>query len=44
LSSKRYLCDFFLPEEANMPVLLIPVLVGIPVVLAGGYYIIHAMH
>jgi len=27
-----------------MPVLLIPLLVGVPVVLAGGYWIIHSMH
>jgi hypothetical protein len=32
------------PEETTMPVLLIPLLVGVPVVLAGGYWIIHSMH
>ena len=31
-------------EESVMPVLLVPLLVGVPVVLVGGYYIIHAMH
>jgi hypothetical protein len=32
------------PKEAIMPALLIPVLVGIPVLFVGGYYIIQAMH
>jgi hypothetical protein len=27
-----------------MPVLLVPILIGIPVVLGGGYFIIHALH
>jgi hypothetical protein len=31
-------------KEVTMPVLLIPLLVGVPVVLAGGYWIIHSMH
>jgi hypothetical protein len=31
-------------EEPVMPVLLVPLLIGVPVVLVGGYYIIHAMH
>jgi hypothetical protein len=30
-------------KEATMP-LLIPVLVGIPVLFVGGYYIVHAWH
>jgi hypothetical protein len=30
-------------KEANMPI-LIPVLVGIPVLIGGGYLIIHAFH
>lgn len=30
-------------KEANMPILL-PVLIGVPVILAGGYFIVHAWH
>jgi len=27
-----------------MPVFIVPILIGIPVVLGGGYLIIHALH
>jgi hypothetical protein len=30
--------------EANMPVLLVPILLGIPVLFVGGYYIIKAVN
>ena len=33
-----------LKEEAKMPVLLVPILLGIPVLFVGGYYIIKVMH
>jgi hypothetical protein len=29
------------PEEDDMPVLLVPILVGIPIVLGGGYLVYH---
>jgi hypothetical protein len=35
-------CDIDQPKENVMPVLLVPILVGIPVVLVGGYWIVHA--
>jgi hypothetical protein len=41
---RRYLDTRSKPQERTMPVLLIPLLVGVPVVLAGGYYIVQAMH
>jgi len=31
-------------QETNMPVLLVPLLVGIPIVLGGGYLIYHVVH
>jgi hypothetical protein len=31
-------------QQLAMPVLFVPLLIGVPVVLAGGYFIIHAMH
>ena len=31
-------------QETNMPVLLVPLLVGIPIVLGGGYLIYHVLH
>jgi hypothetical protein len=40
----RYHATWFNKKEAMMPALLIPVLVGVPVLLVGGYYIVQAMH
>jgi hypothetical protein len=31
-------------KEANMPVLLVPILVGVPVLLGGGFLIYHFVH
>jgi hypothetical protein len=30
-------------EEAQMPVLIVPILLGIPVLFVGGYYLIKAV-
>jgi hypothetical protein len=30
-------------EETQMPAFVIPVLIGIPVLVAGGYFVIHAI-
>lgn len=30
--------------EVFMPVLIVPLLIGIPVLIGGGYFIIKAMH
>jgi hypothetical protein len=32
------------PEELPMPVLLVPLLIGVPVVIGGAYLLIHAFH
>jgi hypothetical protein len=37
-----YVCGTTI-QETNMPVLLVPLLVGIPVVLGGGYLIYHVV-
>jgi hypothetical protein len=29
-------------EEANMPAIVVPILLGIPVLFVGGYFIVHA--
>jgi len=31
-------------KEADMPVFIVPLLVGVPVVLGGGYLIYHLVH
>jgi hypothetical protein len=40
----RYITGSRFQRRTTMPVLVIPILIGIPVLLGGGYFIIHALH
>jgi hypothetical protein len=39
----RYFAEGNKPRRFTMPI-FIPLLIGIPVVLAGGYYFVHVIH